>query len=761
MIFHLNYKLIKLIKLNSKRIIPSAERYCLQLIYQHCIVYIKMTPKLKARESTTLYALLLLICHTQVSGKIQEWERSCVVGECVSAKSAYTSCTAQPLDVLLGHPTKSNVRSESVFKNRPHTLSAETCHHDGRTGYIPICCPEERKTVESMLIAGLGAGLNEFPHQVRVLINSPTGVREKCGGTIYSKDYILTAASCLVYNGVRVKPSDVQVIAGQNLEHSKAQNNIHEVLDIKIHEGYKGTVHTYGIDHDIALLRLSRPLDLSSRSSHQGVHLKALRIPEKGFRADGRRAIVLGWGRTAVEAKPIGALLKMNSYINTNEECERKSQVALKNGNDLRKTKLQAETPHDEFGHPETFEISKTTFASKSSNRNLGGGSRHSLFDDDDFFKWGSRRRSSLDEWGKTHEFVTLGALRLGKLWEGGVEYRNSRGSHLQPMPASFPKTLLCLGGGGESIGYSRGDTGGPAICEGPDGAPVLCGISSYGRNEFRGEWPATFTFVAKYVDFIQSHAGRQSEDTLLKQVIDGQPISTPDEASFFIRIRNKKTNATCGGALINSKTVISSVACVPLDVDTTDLVLTSGEYSMEHKGTEHEIEGVATRETYKNYRSRSENRRADSTEVPEAGTLRGDFPQLNLAVLKLYRPARGVKPIDLVKPGMDSTIAYEYGWRNDGRDMAINKWGYREVPLEECKAKYGAVGIQVDEIHLCATEEYSGGDRCNSELGNPLICVDRLGKKYLCGVTSIRDCSYSLPTIFTNMVKNLNWIQL
>lgn len=722
-----------------------------------------------------LVCTLFLIISDKITvthGKIQDWERTCVVGECVRADDPFRACLAQPQQLRLGHPTRSDLRSEPIFKNRQVTLSVESCsgaqtsgthgHHASRGGgdYMPLCCPE-RKTEEGMLVAGLGAGDNEFPHQVRILIKTSNGVREKCGGTIYNRDYVLTAASCLVFNGEVIRPAAVEVITGQNMEHQRVSKNIHGVRDIKIHEGYTGALHSYGRDNDIALLRLNSPLDLSSHHHHhQSSGLRALRIPEKGFRADGRRAIILGWGRTALEEKPIGALLKMNTNINTPEECSRKARVALKNGKDLSRTSLKAESPHDEHGDPETFEVTKTTFSSKSRNRG-NSGSRHSLFDNDDFFNWG-RGRSSLGEWEKTQEFVNMGALKLGKLWEGGIEYRKRRTSHVEP-PSHFPSSLLCVGGGDDSSGYSRGDSGGPAICEGADGTPVLCGISSYGRNEFRGEWPATYVNVAHYVDWIHSHTGRarQPDDTLVNEVIDGEPISSPDEAPFFVRIRNKKTNKTCGGALINSKTVISSVSCVPLDVRTDDLVVTSGEFSVDQRGTDHEVDGVATRETYKNYQARSQNRRRGEASNTPAATLKGDFPQLNLAVLKLYRPLRQIKPIDLIKPRMERMIVYEYGWRTDGRDKTINKWAYREVHLDECRAKFGAAGIQVDEHHLCATEMYSGGERCNKELGNPLVCEDQHKRKYLCGVTSIRDCSFAFPTVFTNVVENLDWIQL
>ncbi|ODM94124.1 Plasma kallikrein, partial [Orchesella cincta] len=580
---------------------------------------------------TLLIVQGLFVCHA----KIESWERVCVVGECHRANSAYRSCLAQPLDIRLDHPNYTDVQSESVFKNRPNTIAAESCgagrRRDGDE-FIPLCCPD-RKSEEGislpkcilhiwlelkmvgMLVAGMGANINEFPHQVRILIKTRRGHRETCGGTIYNKDYVLTAASCVVHDGVVVRPSTIDVIVGQNLEHERIPRNIYFVSDIKVHEGYRATVHSYGRDNDIALLRLRDPLDLPSSSSH----VKALRIPEKDFRADGRNAIILGWGSKAPDGKLIGALLKHNAHVNTKEECIRKSMMALRNSPNPN-TRLSIDS-FSSFEDLDSFEVRPPTSLSsgRSSSRSRSRGG--SLFDDDDFFNrpWGSENRQQphLGKSGSSPAGKTLG------------RWATRKRQNLVRSFAFLSSSLLCLGGDGN--GYSRGDSGGPAVCEGPDGSPVLCGISSYGRNEFKGEWPATYINVAHYFDWIHSNAGRQPSESLTKEVIDGEPIDTPDEASFFIRIKNKKTNITCGAALISSRTVISSSSCVPLDVRPEDLEVTSGLFSVDSKGTTHDVEGVATRETYKSYRSRLQSRNSNL-----GGELKGDFPQLNLAILNL-----------------------------------------------------------------------------------------------------------------------------
>lgn len=56
-------------------------------------------------------------------------------------------------------------------------------------GYTSLCCPKNSK--EGKLTAILSAEHNEFPHMAKLRLP------EECGGTIYNKRFIITAAHCV------------------------------------------------------------------------------------------------------------------------------------------------------------------------------------------------------------------------------------------------------------------------------------------------------------------------------------------------------------------------------------------------------------------------------------------------------------------------------------------------------------------------------------------------------------------------------------
>ena len=104
---------------------------------------------------------------------------------------------------------------------------------------------------EGRILSGEFALRSQFPHQI--FMNRSRGYF--CGGSIISRNYILTAAHCIFIHGYRVPTHMFTIIAGSN--------NINrglrfKVADIIIHPLYKKP----GI-HDIALMQLAEPLTFS------------------------------------------------------------------------------------------------------------------------------------------------------------------------------------------------------------------------------------------------------------------------------------------------------------------------------------------------------------------------------------------------------------------------------------------------------------------------------------------------------------------
>ncbi|XP_017052467.1 trypsin epsilon-like [Drosophila ficusphila] len=137
--------------------------------------------------------------------------------------------------------------------------------------------PEER------IIGGKDIEIEQAPWQVSLQLRG----HHYCGGSIYSKDIIITAAHCRFdYEDKRLEAEDFQVRAGSSLENSGG--SLVKVAAIKSHEDYSPP----SVLNDIAVMRLSDPLVFSS---------KVQRIPlaEKNP-SPGILAMASGWGAVKV-----------------------------------------------------------------------------------------------------------------------------------------------------------------------------------------------------------------------------------------------------------------------------------------------------------------------------------------------------------------------------------------------------------------------------------------------------------------------------
>jgi hypothetical protein len=185
----------------------------------------------------------------------------------------------------------------------------------------------------SAIVGGRSVTIASAPWTVSVL--GPGGVR--CTGAIIDAAHVVTAAHCLyTAAGVLASTTKLQVEAGvSNYLHPKTgdseQNRL--VAALRVHPGYsrKGfPASTWSpvlkrlSPDDIAVLRLSRPLDLSGPDA-QAVALPATNL---AFPA-GRRVRVAGFGgqRFIVKAgrltvaPPSGGLGEMNASVDAQGFC--------------------------------------------------------------------------------------------------------------------------------------------------------------------------------------------------------------------------------------------------------------------------------------------------------------------------------------------------------------------------------------------------------------------------------------------------------
>lgn len=149
---------------------------------------------------------------------------------------------------------------------------------------------------EPRIVNGRNARRNEFPHQVAILFRNGPYFTFTCAGSIYNRNFIITAGHCLEgANGRKLAPADLRVIAGELevpiLEPANSQKLI-QVSSINIHKSFDGNL-TPLLLNDIGMIELAVPLNYSAS-------VRKIRVAFPNEAVSSGVADVAGWGRTEV-----------------------------------------------------------------------------------------------------------------------------------------------------------------------------------------------------------------------------------------------------------------------------------------------------------------------------------------------------------------------------------------------------------------------------------------------------------------------------
>ncbi|WP_232536996.1 serine protease [Cystobacter fuscus] len=158
------------------------------------------------------------------------------------------------------------------------------------------CGPEaveqtrEQETVlasDQEIVGGTDATIAASPWQVS-LQDSPGS--HFCGGSVLNENWILTAQHCVNENGTIIKPE--WVAAGiTTLNGMSSSGQIRSVAEVIVYPGYVDVNQ----GKDVALLRLSAPLDLSG-ANVKAIPLATAADEAAGITNAGVVARVTGWG---------------------------------------------------------------------------------------------------------------------------------------------------------------------------------------------------------------------------------------------------------------------------------------------------------------------------------------------------------------------------------------------------------------------------------------------------------------------------------
>ncbi|ALC41574.1 CG33226, partial [Drosophila busckii] len=149
------------------------------------------------------------------------------------------------------------------------------------------------------ILGGHSVEIEDHPWQVSILDNGT----HICGGAIYNKWLIITAAHCLV--DFTAKELNVRV----GSKYRTAGGTIYDVLSFRYHYGFNTETNIY----DVGMLRLTKPIKFSDKA-------KAIPIATVTPKHD-QPATVTGWGRIREKGPTSRVLLAIDTNIVDRKTC--------------------------------------------------------------------------------------------------------------------------------------------------------------------------------------------------------------------------------------------------------------------------------------------------------------------------------------------------------------------------------------------------------------------------------------------------------
>lgn len=160
---------------------------------------------------------------------------------------------------------------------------------------------ENQSHDDSRIIQGTPAKLGEFPHQVGIYFETNDG-GHKCGGTLISSNWVLTAAHCAA--GAKLFDLFFGSINYQ-------QGTLRQVDKFIVHERYNPN----NLNNDVALLHFADPIVESST-------IKIAKLPARGQTIGANvQLFVSGWGRIS-DTTDTNSLYYTNVVSISNSDCE-------------------------------------------------------------------------------------------------------------------------------------------------------------------------------------------------------------------------------------------------------------------------------------------------------------------------------------------------------------------------------------------------------------------------------------------------------
>lgn len=177
------------------------------------------------------------------------------------------------------------------------------------------------------IINGRQSARGAWPWQVSLQLLHPQFgfLGHWCGGVLISPDWLLTAAHCInndLFN-LPLAALWTAVLGDWDREEEEKSEERIPIEEIIIHERF------HNFQHDLALMRLSRPIKLN------GSRIRAVCLPQRRILHNQTDlCIATGWGRDAEDGMLAGRLLEARVPVHDNAICRKKygHSVTIRNG---------------------------------------------------------------------------------------------------------------------------------------------------------------------------------------------------------------------------------------------------------------------------------------------------------------------------------------------------------------------------------------------------------------------------------------------